>query len=66
MTALVFENLAALPAQMHSLRLLLARLVCTIDALVSARTSRQVSEWRMRQVRSEIDRISALGSTGRQ
>ena len=56
MTALVLENLAALPAQMHSLRVLLAKLVRAIDALVSARAARQVPEWRMRQVRSEIAR----------
>jgi hypothetical protein len=34
MTALVLENLAALPAQVQSLRLLLARLAGALDALV--------------------------------
>jgi hypothetical protein len=60
MTALVLENLTALPAQVHSLRKLLARLARAIDALVSARAARQVPEWRMRQVQSEIQRYQSL------
>jgi hypothetical protein len=60
MPALVFENLAALPAYAHSLRQLLTRLPRSIDALVSARAARQVQEWRMRQVRSEIQRYQYL------
>ncbi len=49
MTALVLENLAALPAHAQSLRMLLTRLARAIDALVSARAARQVPEWRMRE-----------------
>lgn len=60
MTALVLGNLAALPLQMRSLRMLLARLARSIDALVSARAARAVPEWRMREVRSEINRIQAI------
>lgn len=56
MTALVLENLATLPLQMRSLRMLLARLARSIDALVSARAARAVPEWRMREVRSDINR----------
>jgi hypothetical protein len=56
MTALVLENFATLPAQVQSLRTLLARLARALDALVSARAARAVPEWRMRQVRSEINR----------
>ena len=50
MTALVFENLAALPVQLDSLRTLLVRLARAIDALVKARAARAVPEWRIRQV----------------
>lgn len=64
MTALVLENLAALPAQVHSLRMLLARLARTIDALASARAARQVPEWRMHQVRIEIQRYQGLIHAG--
>jgi hypothetical protein len=60
MTALVLENLAALPAQVQSLRLLLARLAGALDALVSAQAARAVPEWRMRQVRSDINRYQGL------
>jgi hypothetical protein len=35
MTALVLENLAVLPAQVHSLRMLLAKLARAIDTLVT-------------------------------
>ncbi len=56
MTALVLENLAALPAYAKGLRMLLTRLARAIDALVSARAARAVPEWQMRQVRSEIAR----------
>ena len=64
MTALVLENLAALPAQMRSLRILLAKLVWTIDTLVSARAARAVPEWQMRQVQSEINRYQDIISAG--
>ena len=66
MTALVFENLTALPVQTQSLRMFLARLA--LDALVSARAARTVPEWQMRQVRREIDRCSRQmrGCTPRQ
>lgn len=60
MTALVLENLAALPAQVQSLRTLLAKLARALDALVSARAARTVPEWRMRQVQSEINRYRGL------
>ena len=64
MTALVLENLAALPAQMRSLRILLAKLVWTIDALVSARAAHAVPEWQMRQVQSEINRYQDIIRAG--
>jgi hypothetical protein len=57
MTALVLENLATLPALARSLRILPTRLARAIDALVSARAAREVPEWRMREVQSEIDRF---------
>ena len=60
MTALVLENLAALPAQIRSLRILLAKLARTIDALVSARAARAVPEWQMRQVQNEINRYEDI------
>ncbi len=63
MTALVLENLAALPLQARSLRMLLTRLARSIDALVSARAAREVPEWRMREVRSEISRLQAATFT---
>ena len=69
MTALVLENLAALPAQVHSLRMLFTRLAQTIDALGSARAARAVPEWRMREVDREIaryDRIICIGKSGQQ
>ena len=56
MTALVIENLAALPAMGRSLRMLLTRLARALDALVSAQAARSIPEWRMRQVQSEINR----------
>jgi hypothetical protein len=60
MTALVLENLTALPVQVQSLRMFFARVARVLDALVSARAAREVPEWRMRQVRSEINRIQGL------
>ena len=60
MTALVLENLAALPARAKGLQTLLARLARAIDVLVSARAARQVPECQMRQVQSEIDRQLGL------
>ena len=64
MTALVLENLAALPALARSLRMLLARLTRTLDALVSARAAREVPEWRMREVQSEINRYREIIRAG--
>jgi hypothetical protein len=64
MTALVLENLAALPALARSLRMLLARLARALDALVSSRAARQVPEWQMRQVQSEINRYQDLIRAG--
>ena len=64
MTALVLENLAALPAQVQNLRMFLARLARTLDALVSARAAREVPEWRMREVQSEINRCQGLIQAG--
>ena len=64
MTALVLENLAALPAIVRSLRMLLTRLARAIDALVSARAARQIPEWLMRQVQNEIDRHLGLIRAG--
>lgn len=64
MTALVLENLAALPALARSLRMLLARLTRALDALVSARAARQVPEWQMRQVQNEINRYRNLIRSG--
>jgi len=63
MTALVFENLTALPLLLRSLRTLLEKLARSIDARVSARAVRAVPEWRMRQVRSEISRYRGARST---
>ena len=60
MTALVLENLAALPVYAKGLRMLTGRAARTIDALVSARAARAVPEWRMRQVQSEIKRQLGL------
>jgi hypothetical protein len=56
MTALVVESLVTLPVMARSLRMMLMRLARALDALVSARAARQVPEWRMCQVRSEINR----------
>ncbi len=60
MTALVLENLAALPASARGLRIILARFGQALDALVSARAAREVPEWRMRQVQNEIDHYRRL------
>ena len=60
MTAFVLENLAALPALARSLRMLLTRLARAINVLVSARAARQIPEWQMRQVQSEINRYQSL------
>ena len=65
MTALVLENLAALPALARSLRMFLARLARAIDALVSARAARAVPEWQMRQVQSEINRYQDIIRAGK-
>jgi hypothetical protein len=68
MTALVLESFVALPVQAQSLRMLLARLARALDSLVSARTARAVSEWRMREVDREIARyrqLICIGKSGR-
>jgi hypothetical protein len=57
MTAPVLQNLATLPAMARSLRTLLSCLAQAIDAAVSARAARQVPEWQMREVQSEINRF---------
>jgi len=62
MTALVLENLGALQAPIYVLRSQLSRLARGVDQLVRARAARAVPEWRMRQVRNEIDRY--LGKSG--
>jgi hypothetical protein len=64
MTALVLENLAALPALARSLRMLLARLARAVDALVTAQAPRSIPEWRMRQVQSEINRYQDIIRAG--
>jgi|GEM_PF-3207054 hypothetical protein len=64
MTALVHESLAALLALARSLRMLLTRLARALDALVSSLAARQVPEWQMRQVQSEIDRQLGLIRAG--
>jgi hypothetical protein len=56
MTALVLENLAALPAYAKGLRMLPMRLARGIDALVSAGAARQVPEGQTREVQTEISR----------
>lgn len=65
MTALVFENLTVLPLHARSLRLLLTRWTRVLNRLVSARAARQVPEWRMRQVQSEIERYRPPAESGR-
>ena len=60
MTALVLENLAALPALTRSLRMQLVRLARAIDALVGARTARAVPEWQMQEVQHQIARYCGL------
>jgi hypothetical protein len=60
MTALVLETIATLPAPALRMRMLLTRPARAIDALVSARAARQVPEWQMRQVQSEINRYRDL------
>jgi len=60
MTALVLENLTALPALARTVRILLSRFGRGLDALVSARAAREVPEWRMRKVQDEIDRCRRL------
>jgi hypothetical protein len=60
MTALVLENLAALPVFAGGVRRLIGRLAQKLDALVSARAARAVPEWRMRQVQNEIDRYRGM------
>jgi len=56
MTALVLNNLAALPALARSVRVLLSRLGEGLDKTVSALAARSVPEWRMSEVQREIAR----------
>jgi hypothetical protein len=60
MTALVLENLAAIPAQAQNLRMLLTRLARALDGLVSARAARSVPEWQMQEIQEEIARHQRL------
>ena len=53
MAALMLESLAALPFYAQCLRVLLARLLRALDALVSAQAARTVPEWRNRKTRKE-------------
>lgn len=64
MTTLVLENLAALPALMQALRVLVNKLARAIDGAVSARAARSVPEWRMRELRGEINRYRGLVRAG--
>ncbi len=65
MSALVLEQRAAPRLRASRVRKLLARLARALDSLVSARAAREVPEWRMREVQSEIERLSAsLASQG--
>ena len=64
MTALVLDNLAALPFLTHRLRVLLARSVRALDALVSARAARAVTESELCRADSEIDKFRRLMSAG--
>ena len=61
MTTLVLEILTAPPLLARSLRLLVTRWTRTLNRLVSARAARQVPDWRMRQVQSEIARYRQSG-----
>ena len=56
MTALVLENLAALPVLAQILRTLLTRLARAIAVSVSKRSARAVPEWGMPEVEAEINR----------
>jgi hypothetical protein len=56
MTVLVLENLGAMQAPIYVLRSQLSRLARAVDQLVRARAARAVPEWRMRQVRNDVDR----------
>ena len=57
MTALVRENLAALPASVRILRSLAARLGRALDSLISAQAARAVPEWRMREVQGGFQMV---------
>lgn len=68
MTALVLENLAALPALRRSIRKMLTHLARALDALVSARAARQIPDWQMCEIENEIGRykdIIRAGDLGR-
>jgi hypothetical protein len=60
MTSRVLENLGPLLALGRSLQTLLARLGLALDAVVSARAAREVPEWRMREVRAQVNRYHGL------
>lgn len=60
MNALVLESRAADASQTTSPRKWLARLAHALDAIVGARAARSVPEWRMREVRREINRHLGL------
>ena len=65
MTALVLENLAALPAYAKGLRMLPMRLARGIDALVSAGAARQVPEGQTREVTDRDQSLSEYYSCRR-
>ena len=54
MTTLLLNGSATLPSLVLGLRLWLARLGALIDRAVSARATRAVPEWQMRQVEAEL------------
>jgi hypothetical protein len=64
MAAHVLERRAAPSSLMQSLRRSLARVARAFDALVSARATRSVPEWRMREVRRDINRHLGLIRAG--
>ena len=56
MSALVLEKRTAPRLRASRACKLLARLAQALDSLVSARAAREVPEWRMREMQSEIKR----------
>jgi hypothetical protein len=55
MTALVLDNIAALPILARKARGLLKRAGDAIDNTVSALAARKVPDWQMAQIRKDID-----------